>query len=175
MGFQWWSLATGSCLLSKWSWKKPGIESSNNMGWNQIWRSILYFLTHTGAFNFSKCAFIFKECFHFRKVLSFSKCAFIFEMCFHFRNVLSFSKCASHFPFQFHFNVYLSFHYNINGVIVLLNTPKNGWKCIYTSLTFHNTQHKSLFSVCICKKRFVDIYHIFASVQLLVYLLPTLS
>ena len=54
---------------------------------------------------FSKCAFIFRMCFHFQNVLSFSKSAFIFKICFHFQNVLPCSKCAFISKMCFHFQI----------------------------------------------------------------------
>ena len=61
---------------------------------------------------------------------------------------------------------------NINGVIILLNTPNNSWTFIYILLTIHNTQHMSqlhlqkkiwkglfswnILSLCICT--IVDVF-----------------
>ena len=134
----------------------------------------------------STCAFILKKKFFIPLV---SKCAFISEKNFHPN---SFKMCLNTKKSFFILTLMMSLFYstpqktavlkcafifwnfpsNVNDVIILL---KKQLTFVYTSLTFHNTQHKLLLHFV--KKRFdkgfsAEIYYLFASEQLLMYLHP---
>ena len=79
------------------------------------------------------------------------------------------SKCAF---------IFKNFHSDINDVIILRNTQKTA-ECLFTvqsHFTTHNTSHYSILKKKLFKKGiFAETYYLFASEQLLVYLLPILS
>ena len=76
--------------------------------------------------SFSKCALIFRICFHFQNMLSFSnvpsflECAFIFEMCFHFQVNMSINVSAQMAALSTIFQVFIVLWvYNFVGAFLV--------------------------------------------------------